>query len=238
VKPSVYDVWFLQANEVLQQVPYDVVTEWVQQAKLKPTDKIRTHGKTTWKLVSDDSLVGEFVSVPTPKVRSKQDAGDKESGGVALDFRWKNKHAVEDDDVDMIPLIDISLVLLIFFMMTATVASVSKIDVPKMKNAGKLDASPDIIRIDIDYVNKRPLYGIGIGSASPAEGDGELADGVAMLQRLDAMIGSRTTSVKVRLSAHGDVPYEIVEAVLNALEKRISGGIPISNVSVQVSDKP
>ena len=67
-----------------------------------------------------------------PDERSEQPAGEKlqdEQPGVGE----------EDDDPDMIPLIDISLVLLIFFMMTSTVAVVSsQINVPEVQNGSTL----------------------------------------------------------------------------------------------------
>ena len=44
---------------------------------------------------------------------------------VEFDDGWGRPHGDEDDDVDMIPLIDISLVLLIYFMMTSAISALS-----------------------------------------------------------------------------------------------------------------
>ena len=49
--------------------------------------------------------------------------------------------------MDMIPLIDISLVLLIFFMMTTAVAALSPVNVPDMKHASELSKDADAITI-------------------------------------------------------------------------------------------
>src|SRR5262249_57020998 len=59
---------------------------------------------------------------------------------VAVDFAWKRPHHDEDDDVDMIPLIDVSLVLLIFFMMTTTgAAAIMRVQTPLTENPGFAD---------------------------------------------------------------------------------------------------
>ena len=74
----------------------------------------------------------------------------------------------------MIPLIDISLVLLIFFMMTMTVASISHINVPSMENAVKIDTSRDTVRIDVDLSNGKTVYAIGKGTAAAKDEDANL----------------------------------------------------------------
>src|SRR5205823_6635879 len=55
---------------------------------------------------------------------------------VDLGIVVRHGHSDDDEDVDMVPLIDISLVLLIFFMMTTTVAIAgSNINVPETQFA-------------------------------------------------------------------------------------------------------
>ena len=83
-----------------------------------------------------------------------------------MDFDWPKRTGDEDDDVDMIPLIDISLVLLIFFMMTMTVAAISRIQVPDMANAFTIETNPGIIRIDIDLQGRQARLPLGLGTAA------------------------------------------------------------------------
>jgi biopolymer transport protein ExbD len=137
----------------------------------------------------------------------------------------------------MIPLIDISLVLLIFFMMTTTVAAISRIKVAEMENADKLDSNPELIRIDIDWVDKKAIYGIGLGNNAPAEGDGDLNDPAELLKKLDSLLASRTQSAKIRIAGHGDVPYERIDKILAELQKRIDAGVRISNIAFEVNDR-
>src|ERR671912_648511 len=53
----------------------------------------------------------------------------------------------EDDDVDMIPLIDISMVLLVFFIMVQATGAMAPTDVPEMRYAGQLSTDPNAITI-------------------------------------------------------------------------------------------
>ena len=55
---------------------------------------------------------------------------------VEMDVEFRSSDDEDDDEVDMIPLIDISLVLLIYFMMTATVsAEAHKVTLPESRNS-------------------------------------------------------------------------------------------------------
>jgi biopolymer transport protein ExbD len=120
----------------------------------------------------------------------------------------------------MIPLIDISLVLLIFFMMTMTVAAISRIQVPDADHPSSIETDPGVIRIDIDLQDGKYFYAIGLGTQGPVPEDDKLTSDVQLKARLDERLKAVTVPPKVRIAAHGDVPYEIVGEVLNALEER------------------
>jgi biopolymer transport protein ExbD len=143
---------------------------------------------------------------------------------------------VEEEDVDMIPLIDISLVLLIFFMMTTTVAAISRISVPDMTNAFTIESNPDVLRIDMDWKDQSVAYGLGVGTAAPAPEDDNLTSDVALSVRLDERLRGVTVPPKVRIAAHGDTPYYLVEEVMKGLERRREKG-QISEYSVEVNER-
>jgi biopolymer transport protein ExbD len=115
------DVWLLQANTVYRKVPYTVVTDWVQEGRLLAEDKVRAAGGDKWHEIGKVPSLAAFLPRAEPfRVEDKAEALEP----VEVGFDWKKGHGGdEEEDVDMIPLIDISLVLLIFFMMTAAVSS-------------------------------------------------------------------------------------------------------------------
>jgi hypothetical protein len=114
------DVWIVEINRVYREVPFAVVTDWLQQGRLLREDRVRLAGGKTWHLLSKVPAFAPFLPQAEPLVvEDKAEALEP----VDLGFVPTRRIEEEDEDVDMIPLIDISLVLLIFFMMTATVTS-------------------------------------------------------------------------------------------------------------------
>src|SRR5688572_7837456 len=114
------DVWVLDPNTVYKDVPFTVVADWLQQGRLLPEDRVRLAGGAKWLPLIEVSAFAPYI--PGAEPLAADDAAEAlEPVDMGLD--WGKSHEEDDDDVDMIPLIDISLVLLIFFMMTASVAS-------------------------------------------------------------------------------------------------------------------
>ena len=212
-----YDVWFIATNTVYKQVPFHAVNDWLQQGRLGPDDKIKPTGGAEWARIS---TVGLFqASVPQVEPQRVGDAAEALEP-IELDFNWKRRVEDEDDDVDMIPLIDISLVLLIFFMMTTTIASISKINVPSMEHAVKIDTARDILRVDIDLVEGKPVFALGRATAAPDPANDKLPDVAALAGRIDAVLKKDYQSPpKVRIAAHGELPYETVEQVMKELDR-------------------
>ena len=228
-----FDLWFVQANTVTKEVPFHVVTDWIQQGRAVPEDKVKPSGTADWYPLG--SVVAFQPYFPEPETKRPQDAAEA-MAPVEMEFDWKRPEEDLDEDVDMIPLIDISLVLLIFFMMTMTVAAISRIQVPEMANATTIETNPGIIRIDIDLRDGKYFYALGLGTAAPAREDDNLTSDVELKARLDERLRVVTTPPKVRIAAHGDVPYEVVDEVLKALDERVKRD-QISDYAVEVSER-
>lgn len=229
-----FDVWFLRDNTVYKEVPYHVVLDWVQQAKLGPGDMLKPSSSETWVKVSEQTLIEPFVPQPEPtRVGDAAEALEP----IELDFNWKKRHDDDDEDVDMIPLIDISLVLLIFFMMTTTVAAISRIAVPNMANAVKIDTDADILRVDVDLVNGKAVYGLAKGIAAPKGDNADLADEAALNERLEVVLAEYTIPPKVRIAAHGELEYHQVDRIMNLLDRLRNQG-KIAQYHIEVNERP
>jgi biopolymer transport protein ExbD len=129
----VLDVWIREINTVYREVPFVVVTDWLQQGRLLGEDCVRLTGSKKWHPISAVPALGPYVPKAEPQ-RAEDRAEALEPVELGLD--WKRPGEAEDEDVDMIPLIDISLVLLIFFMMTASVGTgiLSAISTPQAQH--------------------------------------------------------------------------------------------------------
>jgi biopolymer transport protein ExbD len=228
-----FDLWFVAANTVTKEVPFHVVTDWIQQGRAVPTDKVKPSGTSEWYDLG--SVVAFEPYFPEPDTRRPQDAAEA-MAPVESEFDWKKPEEDLDEDVDMIPLIDISLVLLIFFMMTMTVAAISRIQVPEMANATTIETNPGVVRIDIDLRDGKHVYAIGLGTNAPTAEDDNLTSDVELKARLDERLRVVTVPPKVRIAAHGDIPFEVVEEVLKALEERVKRQ-QISEYAVEVNER-
>jgi biopolymer transport protein ExbD len=228
-----FDLWFVRANTVTKEVPFHVVTDWIQQGRAAAEDKIKPSGTADWYDLG--SVVAFQPYFPQAEPRRPQDAAEA-MAPVEMDFDWKRPGTDDDEDVDMIPLIDISLVLLIFFMMTMTVAAISRIEVPEYSNAPSIETNPGVIRIDIDLRDGQYFYGLGLGTAAPAAEDDNLPSDVELKARLNERLKAVTTPPKVRVAAHGDIPNGVVNEILNALEDRRLKG-QVSEVAVEVNER-
>lgn len=227
-----FDVWFVAANNVFKEVPYHVVTDWIQQGKVREEDRIKPSGTPNWFQIG--TVVAFQPYFQKPEEASPTDAVAS-LDPVEMEVEWR-RHAIdEDDDVDMIPLIDISLVLLIFFMMTMTVSSISRIQVPDMQHAISIESNPGTLRIDIDFKDGGVLYSLGVGTSSPLPEEDNLTSDVEVLLKLDERLKSISVPPKVRIAAHGELRYEIVEEVMKGLERRVEKG-QIEQYTVEVNE--
>src|SRR4051794_25752045 len=160
------DVWLVETNTVYREVPFAVVSDWVQQSRLLPEDMLRPSGTAQWFRVGSSPEFAPYIPRSEPhRIEDQAEALEP----VQLDFAWKGRRDDEDDDVDMIPLIDISLVLLIFFILTGGVAGGFLIDTPTALN-GIIVSDPKIYWIGVDLdPDQKTVYSIGKGDKNPSD---------------------------------------------------------------------
>src|SRR6266568_6878900 len=165
-KKLFFDVWLAQGKTVYRDVPYEVVTDWLEQGRLLGDDRIRPAKTEEWFLIEKVPRFAGFV----PKIDPlRTDARAEALEPVETAFAWGQPEEAEEADPDMIPLIDVSLVLLIFFMMTSTVAAViSTIKVPMVKDPNTVD-SVKMVWIGINYVNPNlpAEFSVNVNSDDP-----------------------------------------------------------------------
>jgi len=132
------------------------------------------------------------------------------------------------NEINMVPFIDVMLVLLIIFMVTAPLISPSVIDVPSV---GKAATAPDrVITIEITKDSKLTIRSRSTGKGPST--DSTLAatlENVA-LQTLPLIGEARDTPVVI--SADRNVKYENVVKVMDTLQR---AGIARVGLSVQLA---
>jgi len=225
------DVWIVELNKVYTGVPFTVVTDWVQQGRLLPADRVRLAGKEKWHLIQSVPALVPYL--PKPQPLATQDRAEAEEP-IELGLQSSTVYEAEDEDVDMIPLIDVSLVLLIFFMMTTAVALgvFSRIATPAAKHQ-LATISADMywigIETEVDSPTKESVTKFSLGKdkekkqylvAPTMEGDKIIA---ALIEEFQSAEGE----IKIRLRAEKSLPIETIKAVtldLQELEARLNRG--------------
>jgi biopolymer transport protein TolR len=123
------------------------------------------------------------------------------------------------NEINMVPFIDVMLVLLIIFMVTAPMVTPSLIDLPSVGKAGR---QPDkIIQV---VINKDERLEVKGGDGSQQVSQRELAAAVKRAQGDD-------TNAPVVISADRNVKYETVVKAMDALQR---AGVARVGLSVQL----
>ncbi len=126
-------------------------------------------------------------------------------------------------EINMVPFIDVMLVLLIIFMVTAPLITPSMIDLPSVGKAAK---QPDsVIQIIIGKDESLELKQLPAGKESARAAINTVADQIKKLQAGQA-------NVAVVISADKSVKYETVVQVMDKLKR---AGIERVGLSVQLA---
>ena len=132
-------------------------------------------------------------------------------------------------DINMVPFIDVMLVLLIIFMVTAPLLAPSMIDIPTV---GKASATPEqVITVEIDKKLK-----IMVKSRSASNAPGTDVKQTATMDTVAAMtlqLQAGNAATPVVISADKQITYENVVKLMDSLQR---AGVQRVGLSVQLSD--
>ncbi|MDB5900908.1 MAG: exbD [Ramlibacter sp.] len=126
------------------------------------------------------------------------------------------------NEINMVPFIDVMLVLLIIFMVTAPLIAPSVIDLPSV---GKASKQPDkVVQV---LVGKDEKLEVKNGDKAVTMALAQIAPAV-----LQAQAGQPAGSVAVVISADRNVKYETVVKVMDTLQR---AGVQRVGLSVQLA---
>ena len=223
------DVWIVESNTIYREVPFTVVSDWIQQGRLLIDDKVSIAGTEKWAELGRVTAFQPYFPKPEPE---PVDDAAATLEPVALDFAWKGRASAEDEDVDMVPLIDISLVLLIFFMMTAALSTgvLSPINTPRAKY--QLAAiEKDMYWVGIDNKDNLgnvkndasgwplPYYSVGKGDTTFSMPGGGSRDFTAIQQILRTKFKDHKGAIPVRIRADRGLPVRVIRETTADLQK-------------------
>lgn len=138
----------------------------------------------------------------------------------AVSSRGRGRRTISE--INMVPFIDVMLVLLIIFMVTAPLITPSMIALPKVGKAPGQPPKPIQIEISKDEV----IQIKSAGTTTPAK----LGDVGAKIKRLQPTVPAGEQVTPVVISADKTIKYETVVKVMDALNK---AGVARVGLSVQ-----
>ena len=139
----------------------------------------------------------------------------------ALSSRGRGRRTISE--INMVPFIDVMLVLLIIFMVTAPLITPSVIALPTIGRADKAPIKPVFIE-----VRKDERIQIRLNSQAMPSTISSVADDI--VQREPAVKAEKADAVPVVISADKSIKYETVVKVMDALQK---AGVTRVGLSVQ-----
>jgi biopolymer transport protein ExbD len=214
------DVWIIESNTIYREVPFEVVTDWVQQGRLLADDKLRPSGTAEWFRLGDNPSFAAYLPRSEPFAANDQAEALEP---VQVEFAWKHRPDDDDEDVDMIPLIDVSLVLLVFFIMTTSAVLAASFALPEASH-NLTSSNPNMLWIGIQAIEadptEPPSYSIGEGEKPAADDDKGLTE-QQVLKALDEKLKERGgRPVEVQIKADTNLPSGFVRRIQLQLEKR------------------
>jgi biopolymer transport protein TolR len=138
----------------------------------------------------------------------------------AVNSRGRGRRTISE--INMVPFIDVMLVLLIIFMVTAPLITPSMIALPKVGKAPGQPPKPIQIEISKDEV----IQIKSAGATTPVK----LGEVGAAVKRLQPAVPAGEQVTPVVISADKSIKYEIVVKVMDALQK---AGVARVGLSVQ-----
>ncbi len=217
------DIWIVETNTAYKAVPFETVANWLQQGRLLPEDRVRPGGTQDWYRI--DSIKALTPYLPQAQPQGVEDQAEALEP-VEAELSWRHPGDDEEDDPDMIPLIDVSLVLLIFFMMTAAVESgmFTPIDTPPAKiSLAAITEGSYFVAVDRD-AKGGVRYGLGRDDKELEEMGPAIAPVLARLQKELKDVGKE---VRINIRADQKLPIEVIKDVtlqLQGLENAINAG--------------
>jgi biopolymer transport protein ExbD len=255
--PKAFDVWFVVANTVYKGVPYNVVADWSQQGRLAATDMVRPAGTNmAWATVAEHEFLSDYLPRPSAakavpaaagfEVVTPAPAGGAPAPAAELpepeELTYRRPASEEDDEVDMIPLIDISMVLLVFFIMLQAASALPSIDVPEMTYAGQLTNDPGALTISIEKLNEEQVYySVRLGPVAAKPEHDFLSTPGDAIKALNGILSDILSRVprppEVRIACRQDLPYQRVVEIQEELESLQKNG-RINNFVATVVEAP
>lgn len=197
-KPAeiVWSVKKKSSGKIYQKLPFATLKAWILEARIDPDDLVTNAVLQKWTDAGDIDELAPFFA--------PESLGSDVVSGGEIAFPWQTSGKGSDDvELDLTPMIDITFLLLTFFLATATFAihQVKNVDIPKATHVQEHKQEKLAITIDKD----RRIY-IGRKEVTLQSLKNTVKDEVAKTQQQDMV-----------LAADHSIDYGFIVAVLDEI---------------------
>lgn len=198
-------------NKLLGPLPLEILVQMAAEGRICAQDLVRPGGSRTWLRVTEvPELAARLVAPPTTEpVPAGPKEDPAEAGQASEPIRLGQRRRHEEATMEMAPMIDVTFLLLIFFMLTNSLANPAAMDVPEaVHGRGVTLEGQQLILID-----ENGRYYLG-DTATQQTGADSLDALVAEVQK---NAQASNTSLDVIVSAHRDVKHRYVRELVEGL---------------------
>lgn len=200
----------VSTNKLYGPVPMDKLIQLASEGRLSPEDQVRAAGTETWYAVADvPALAGSLPKTAVVPSSAEGGALPEPDVNIAAWTPRGSARAPEEAEIDMAPMIDVTFLLLIFFMITNSLANPSPMDVPSaVHGRGVTLEGQQLLLID-------EQGGLYLGDQVSDENRAESVD--ALVAEVQANAAASNTAMDVILNAHKETGYFQIRQLVERL---------------------
>ena len=203
-------------DETVILQPVEITDAIPAQQPLEVTDAVEAIDAVP--VVESEAPTAGSPPVEAPK---SPPVGERHRGEAKKEFRRMETppRQISEAEMDMTPMVDVTFLLLIFFMVTATFTMQKSLEIPKnteddpsttVVEVDRLEQS-DFVTVLVDQFNTYQVVTVDWEREAPSEQDLH-----AMLREARSGDSTGTVPTKLRVEAHGDSLHQRVVAAIDA----------------------
>jgi len=209
--PKAMHLRIVSQNKLLGPLSLEVLVQMAAQGRICAEDLVRPGGSRTWLRVTEvPELAARLVAPPAPEpVPAGPEEDPAETGQASEPIRLGRRTRYEDAAMEMAPMIDVTFLLLIFFMLTNSLANPAAMDVPEaVHGRGVTLEGQQLILIDQNG-------GYYLGDTPNHQSAADSLD--ALVAEVHKNARASKLDLDVIVSAHRDVKHRHVRELLEGL---------------------
>ena len=198
-------------DQLLGPLPLERLVEMAAAGQISPEDLVRPGGSRAWIRVTEvPELAARLPRPPAPEppwTEAEDDPAQAREAGDPIRLGRRRRH--EEAAMEMAPMIDVTFLLLIFFMLTNSMANPTPMDVPKAVHGQGVPMENQLLIL----VDQDGSYYLG-----EAANEQSAASLDALVQQVGKNVQASRETLDVIVSAHRHSKHRYVRELLQRLD--------------------